>query len=106
MRAGIVAALRREGQHSDVITPGRHPVGALPPPRPTGKPRLLVVDQAEELFSLCDDQDEQDRFVQLLADHAEVRPWSSPSGPTGWETSPPTPPSPASSNAVCTCSPR
>ena len=43
-------------------------------PDPAGKPRLLVVDQAEELFSLCDDQEEQDRFVQLLADHAEAAP--------------------------------
>ena len=74
VRAGLVAALRREGRHSDVITPGRHPVGALPPPKPTGKRRLLVVDQAEELFSLCDDHEEQDRFVQLLADHSEAAP--------------------------------
>ena len=55
-------------------SPRAAPVGALPPPRPTGKPRLLVVDQAEELFSLCDDQEEQRRFVQLLADHAEAAP--------------------------------
>ena len=74
VRAGIVAALRREGQHCDVLTPGRHPVGALPPPRTSGKPRPLVVDQAEELFSLCHDQAERERFVQLLADHAEVAP--------------------------------
>jgi DNA-binding SARP family transcriptional activator/WD40 repeat protein len=74
VRAGIVAGLRREGQHCDVLTPGRHPVGALPAPRTSGKPRPLVVDQAEELFSLCHDQAERERFVQLLADHAEVAP--------------------------------
>ena len=74
MRAGIVATLARTGRHSDVITPGRHPVGALPPPKPTGKPRLLVVDQAEELFSLCPDIEERERFAQLLADHAEAAP--------------------------------
>ncbi len=74
VRAGIVAALRRDGQHCDVLTPGRRPVGALPPPRASGKPRPLVVDQAEELFSLCHDQAERERFVQLLADHAEVAP--------------------------------
>jgi WD40 repeat protein/DNA-binding SARP family transcriptional activator len=74
VRAGIVAALRREGQHCDVLTPGPHPVGALPPPRTSGKRRPLVVDQAEELFSLCHDQDERERFVELLADHAEVAP--------------------------------
>ena len=74
VRAGIVAALRREGQHCDVITPGRRPVGALPSPRNSGKPRPLVVDQAEEMFSLCHDQAERERFVQLLADHAEMAP--------------------------------
>ena len=74
VRAGIVAALRREGQHCDVITPGRHPVGSLPPPRISGKPRPLVLDQAEELFSLCHVQVERERFVHLLADHAEVAP--------------------------------
>ncbi len=74
VRAGIVAALRREGQHCDVLTPGRHPVGALPPPRTSGKPRPLVVDQAEELFSLCHDQAARERFIQLLADHTEVAP--------------------------------
>jgi DNA-binding SARP family transcriptional activator/WD40 repeat protein len=73
VRAGIVAALRREGQHCDLLTPGRHPVGTLPP-RTSGKPRPLVVDQAEELFSLCHDQAERDQFVQLLADQAEVAP--------------------------------
>ncbi len=74
VRAGIVATLARTGRHSDVITPGRHPVGALPPPKPTGKPRLLVVDQAEELFSLCTDPAERERFAQLLADHASGAP--------------------------------
>jgi WD40 repeat protein/DNA-binding SARP family transcriptional activator len=74
VRAGIVAALRREGQHCDVLTPGRQPVGALPPPRTSGMPRPLVVDQAEEMFSLCHDHAERERFVQLLADHAEVAP--------------------------------
>ena len=105
VRAGIVATLARTGRHSDVITPGRHPVGALPPPKPTGKPRLLVVDQAEELFSLCTDPEERERFAQLLADHAAGHPWCSCSGPTGWATSPPTRGSRAWSNAACTSSP-
>jgi DNA-binding SARP family transcriptional activator/WD40 repeat protein len=74
VRAGLVATLARAGQHCDVITPGRHPVGALPPPKPTGTPRLLVVDQAEELFSLCTDPAERERFAQLLADHASAAP--------------------------------
>lgn len=68
VRAGIVAALRRRGHHADVITPGARPVSSLPPPRPGGAPRVLVVDQAEEVFSLCEDGEERDRFLQLLAD--------------------------------------
>src|SRR5918994_233293 len=68
VRAGVAAALRRRGEHADVITPGPHPVGSLPPPRPGGVPRVLVVDQAEEVFSLCPDAEERDRFLQLLAD--------------------------------------
>ena len=68
VRAGVVAALRRRGEHADVVTPGPHPVAALPPPRPGGATRVLVVDQAEEVFSLCPDPRERDRFLQLLAD--------------------------------------
>ena len=75
VRAGIVAALRHRGHHADVITPGARPVGSLPPPRPGGAPRVLVVDQAEEVFSLCEDAEERDRFLQLLADrHADGAP--------------------------------
>jgi len=75
VRAGIVAALRHRGHDADVITPGARPVGSLPPPRPGGAPRVLVVDQAEEVFSLCQDAEERDRFLQLLADrHAAGAP--------------------------------
>jgi WD40 repeat protein/DNA-binding SARP family transcriptional activator len=74
VRAGLVAVLRREGLHCDVITPGRHPLGSLPPARTRGKPRPLVVDQAEELFSLCRDAAERERFVELLAEHVQVAP--------------------------------
>ena len=106
VRAGIVAALRREGQHSDVITPGRAPRRRPPPPRPTGKPRLLVVDQAEELFSLCHDDQRSKTGSSSSSPTTPKQPlWSWSSAPTGWETSPPTPPSPASSSAGCTSSP-
>ncbi|MBD3925027.1 winged helix-turn-helix domain-containing protein [Nocardioides cavernae] len=68
VRAGIVATLKRRGQDADVITPGVHPVGSLPTPRQGGAQRALVVDQAEEVFSLCPDPVERDRFLQVLAD--------------------------------------
>jgi WD40 repeat protein/DNA-binding SARP family transcriptional activator len=68
VRAGVVAALRRRGGHADVITPGPRPMSSLPPSRPTGGARVLVVDQAEEVFSLCQDAAERDRFLDMLAD--------------------------------------
>ena len=107
VRAGIVAALRREGQHCDVITPGRHPVGALPPPRTSGKPRPLVVDQAEELSSPCArTRPNGKRSSSCSPTTRKGRPWSWCCVPTGWETSPHTRRWPSWSNAVCTCSPR
>jgi WD40 repeat protein/DNA-binding SARP family transcriptional activator len=68
VRAGVVASLLRRGQHADIVTPGPRPVEALPPPRLGGDTRVLVVDQAEEIFSLCSDLRERDRFVELMAD--------------------------------------
>lgn len=35
-------------------------------PQPDGSPRLIVIDQFEELFTLCDDLGEQQAFVERL----------------------------------------
>ena len=53
VRAGIAAALRREGRTTVVLTPGEHPMLSLiaAPDPATGY--VLVVDQCEEVFSLC-----------------------------------------------------
>jgi DNA-binding SARP family transcriptional activator/WD40 repeat protein len=65
LRAGLAVALRREGSHPVVLTPGRHPMDALTaaPRRPDSS---VLVDQAEEAFALCDDEDERERFFDAL----------------------------------------
>ncbi|MFZ2012254.1 MAG: BTAD domain-containing putative transcriptional regulator [Nocardioides sp.] len=65
LRAGIAPALRREGRHVVVLTPGRHPLDALTVAarRPDS---VVLVDQAEEAFALCDDEDEREQFFDAL----------------------------------------
>ena len=70
VRAGIAAALGRDGRAVAVMTPGEHPmqsVTALDPGRET----VLLVDQCEETFSLCSDDAERDAFFTWLVDFAE-----------------------------------
>ena len=79
VRAGIAATLRRDGTTVVVMTPGVHPVAALatamPGTRPgTGSPAVLVVDQCEEVFSLCQDASERQAFLTALTAHAAVAP--------------------------------
>jgi len=68
IRAGLAAALRRGGTHLVVLTPGRHPVDSLvaAPVRPDS---VILVDQAEEAFALCDDERERERFFDALVGH-------------------------------------
>jgi len=70
VRAGVVPALqRRDGTLRPVIlTPGVHPRAAL---EVAGDARLLVVDQFEEVFTLCRDDDERRAFIDALLDAAE-----------------------------------
>ncbi|MGC0400084.1 WD40 repeat protein/transcriptional regulator with XRE-family HTH domain [Streptomyces sp. SAI-126] len=70
LRAGLIPALRAERELAAirVLTPGAHPArthaGAL---RPAGKgDTLVVVDQFEEVFTLCRDPDERRAFLDLL----------------------------------------
>ena len=68
LRAGLAAALRCEGAHTVVLTPGRHPMDALTAvaPRPAS---VVLVDQAEEAFALCEDDGERERFFETLVAH-------------------------------------
>jgi WD40 repeat protein/DNA-binding SARP family transcriptional activator len=74
VRAGLAAALRREGGEVAVINPGADPVNAFATVLPWRKPTVLVVDQGEEVFSLCQDATERDAFLNRLAEHVETAP--------------------------------
>ena len=77
VRAGLAALLKRSPSESQaghdgqwniqIITPGAHPLAALnslEEGRPG--PSLLVVDQFEELFTLCHSEAEASEFTQRL----------------------------------------
>ena len=59
LRAGVAAALRRRGQPSVTITPGSHPMESLTALAQAPRGAALLVDQCEELFSLCENPEEQ-----------------------------------------------
>ncbi|SDK73814.1 DNA-binding transcriptional activator of the SARP family [Nocardioides sp. YR527] len=59
LRAGVAAALRRRGQHSVTITPGVHPMDSLTALARAPRGAALLIDQCEELFSLCEEPEEQ-----------------------------------------------
>jgi WD40 repeat protein/DNA-binding SARP family transcriptional activator len=71
VRAGIAASLGRQGRPVVVLTPGDHPAHALSRFPRAGVRPILVVDQCEEVFSLCDDPSERAEFVTALVQHAE-----------------------------------
>jgi len=70
VRAGVVAALRRDGRDVIVLTPGRHPAEAIALLPRRGATSTLVVDQCEEVYSLCQDLAERARFLDALVEHA------------------------------------
>ncbi len=75
VRAGVAAALRSDGKRVVVITPGSHPVAALAAAMPgTGPAPVLLVDQFEEVFALCQDVGERQRFLAALNAHRAVAP--------------------------------
>ena len=74
VRAGIAATLRRERERVVVITPGAHPMDALTWSSTLGPAPVLVVDQCEEVMTLCHDSDERARFFAALVAHAEHAP--------------------------------
>ena len=71
VRAGVAAALARDGRRVVVVTPGAHPCDALTALPETGPAPVLLVDQCEEAVALCDDAGEQARFFAALEAHAE-----------------------------------
>ena len=75
LRAGVIPALRARSHQVRLITPGRHPVEALMSATSGGaESAVVVIDQAEELFSLCDDLEERAAFLHLVLAQAERAP--------------------------------
>jgi WD40 repeat protein/DNA-binding SARP family transcriptional activator len=74
VRAGLAARLRLRGRGVVVVTPGRHPGDALAAPLSTTRRPVLVVDQAEDLFSVCDDAAERADFLATVSHYAESAP--------------------------------
>jgi DNA-binding SARP family transcriptional activator/WD40 repeat protein len=74
MRAGIGARLQRRGTRCLTVSPGRYPVRALTALTALQSGDALLVDQAEELFTLCEDPEEARAFIGTLVEEAAVRP--------------------------------
>jgi energy-coupling factor transporter ATP-binding protein EcfA2 len=78
--AGLVPVLRAEDASLDVriMTPGSNPVAALRAVTAQlpemSIPVLLVVDQFEELFTLCPDQAQREAFLSELFAHIDCQP--------------------------------
>ncbi len=73
LRAGVAAALVDEGDRVVVMTPGTHPSAALADAWGARGADTLVVDQLEELFTMCEDPSARSAFVEELADLAQER---------------------------------
>jgi DNA-binding SARP family transcriptional activator/WD40 repeat protein len=75
VRAGLVPVLRAEGCGVVLCVPGAHPEAALAAACASAAPdAVVVVDQAEELFTVCDDADARSRFVEMIAERASNSP--------------------------------
>lgn len=75
MRAGVLSVLRSRGHRIVLITPGSRPMLALSALPENASPRtVLAVDQAEEVFTVCEDVEERRAFLERLADEARRRP--------------------------------
>ncbi len=70
LHAGVAATLRGRGRSTVSITPGTHPMQAITALGQAGPDTVVLVDQFEELFSLCADVKERQEFLEALT--AEV----------------------------------
>jgi WD40 repeat protein/class 3 adenylate cyclase/energy-coupling factor transporter ATP-binding protein EcfA2 len=70
VRAGVVPALQHSADgelRTTIFAPGVHPLAQLGGAREAS---LLVVDQFEEVFTLCRDEEERAAFIDALLDRA------------------------------------
>ncbi|MEW9553216.1 helix-turn-helix domain-containing protein [Nonomuraea sp. NPDC050783] len=76
LQAGVAARLAGTGRRVETFTPGARPLDALaarasgPDPRPA----VLIVDQFEEVFTLCEDAAERRRFIEEVCAAAAAGP--------------------------------
>ncbi len=78
VRAGLAVALRRTGWEVLVFTPTVHPLQQLEPRlssarRENGGRVLILVDQFEEVFTLCRDEVERITFIEKLLTCAQEK---------------------------------
>ncbi|MEU5688290.1 nSTAND1 domain-containing NTPase [Streptomyces venezuelae] len=82
LRAGLIAQLQHAEANGTrpaairVLTPGPHPDrthAKVLDPRTTPSGTLIVVDQLEEVFTLCTDRAERARFLDRVGEAAEPR---------------------------------
>ncbi len=69
VRAGIAAALVRDGSTVRIVTPGHHPEDVLSR-APEGDRAVLVVDQCEEALALPETSPDREEFFDGLVDFA------------------------------------
>jgi WD40 repeat protein/tRNA A-37 threonylcarbamoyl transferase component Bud32 len=73
VRAGLVPAFGRTREVAAVLmTPGSDPSAELKRSLSAGAPSLLIVDQFEEVFTLCPDDATQALFIDALMDLRET----------------------------------
>ena len=71
VRAGVAAGLGRDGRNVAVLTPGAHPMEALAKAGVLRTSTVLVVDQVEEVATVCQDGSEREAFLDALVVHAD-----------------------------------
>jgi WD40 repeat protein/DNA-binding SARP family transcriptional activator len=69
VRAGIVDRLQGNGRRVSIVVPGARPLDALTVLPSSGEPLVLVVDQCEELVTLCEDAAQRARFLDAVVSH-------------------------------------
>lgn len=74
VRAGVGAALSRAGSRVRVFSPGEAPLRVLDSLPRRRVREAWVVDQLEEVFSLCSDAEQRSEFLDRLVAHAEQAP--------------------------------
>jgi class 3 adenylate cyclase/energy-coupling factor transporter ATP-binding protein EcfA2 len=67
VRAGVVPALERDELRTAIFSPGAHPLSQL---GRTREASLVFVDQFEEVFTVCRDEEERRAFIDAVVDAA------------------------------------